>query len=445
MSAGAPTPHRGLSFDRRILLRALFVGGPPLVVALLLLWTAEIAAEFQWSLSFLLIAIWFGTARALQQRIVHLLHTISNVLAAIREGDYSIRARGARRNDPHGDVMWEINALTHLHREQRLDQLEAGTLLRKTMEEIDLAIFAFDGERRLRVLNRAGERLLARPLERVVGQRAENLGLEDCLAEETPPVFDRAFPGASGRWEVRRTHFRQSGLPMQLLVLSDVSRALREEERQAWKRLIRVLSHEMNNSLTPIRSIGESLAQLQARDDRPADWEEDLRSGLAVISSRSESLVRFMDSYARLARLPPPRLQSLELGPLIRRVADLETRMPVGLEPGEECTISADGDQIEQLLINLVRNAVDAALETEGGVMVGWAEIGEGVDVWVHDDGPGLASTANLFVPFFTTKPGGTGVGLVISRQIAEAHGGSLTIRNRDDAQGCEARLRLRQ
>jgi signal transduction histidine kinase len=230
---------------------------------------------------------------------------------------------------------------------------------------------------------------------------------------------------------------------MQMVVLTDLSRALRQEERQAWQRLIRVLGHELNNSLAPIRSIAGSLADLLGRAPRPSDWEEDTRRGLAVIASRSESLSRFMDAYARLARLPQPKLQPLDIGVLLRRVAGLETRLGVQLAPGPGVTIQADGDQIEQLLINLVRNAADAALETGGGVRVGWKKNATHVDLFVQDEGPGLSNITNLFVPFFTTKPGGSGIGLVLSRQIAEAHGGALTVENRKDRSGCEALLRL--
>jgi signal transduction histidine kinase len=134
------------------------------------------------------------------------------------------------------------------------------------------------------------------------------------------------------------------------------------------------------------------------------------------------------------------------MGPLIRRVARLETRLAVEVLAARETSIRADGDQLEQLLINLVRNATDAALETGGGVRVGWARRGgrsPRVELWVEDEGPGLPSTANLFVPFFTTKPQGSGIGLVLCRQIAEAHGGSLTLTNRKDRTGCRAELRL--
>ena len=321
--------------------------------------------------------------------------------------------------------------------------MEATTLLSKVMTTIDVAVFAFDAQQVLRLANRAGERLLARPAEHLIGRRASELGLSDFLRDEAPQVLERTFPGASGRWEARRSIFRQGGLPMELLVIADSSRALRQEERRAWQRLIRVLGHEMNNSLAPIRSLAASLESLLERAPRPADWEEDVRKGMAVIGARAAALSRFMDAYARLARLPEPRLEPLDLGTLVRRVVGLETRMPVGLQPGPDMMVSADGDQIEQLLINLVRNAVDAALETGGGVTVGWARNHSHVELFVQDEGPGLPATGNLFVPFFTTKQGGSGIGLVLSRQIAEAHGGSLVLKNRRTGRGCEAHLHL--
>jgi signal transduction histidine kinase len=255
--------------------------------------------------------------------------------------------------------------------------------------------------------------------------------------------MDVVFPGASGRWEVRRGGFRQDGRPHTLLVLADVSKTLREEELQAWQRLVRVLSHEINNSLAPIKSIAGSLQSLLDRAPRPPDVDDDLRRGLNIIAGRSEALVRFMSSYARLARLPAPQRSPLDVTTWVRRVAALETRLPVVVEGGPLVTLRADGDQLDQLLINLLRNAVDAALETSGGVRVRWSRNNGNFALVVEDDGPGLASSANLFVPFFTTKPKGSGIGLVLSRQIAEAHGGSLSLENRVRGRGCVATLRL--
>ena len=369
----------------------------------------------------------------------------------MREEDFSIRARGARPDDAMGEVMIEVNALSTMLREQRLGAMEATGLLRIIIEEIDLAIFTFDDETKLRLVNRAGERLLARPIERLLGSTAEELRLAACLEGESARTMDLTFPGASGRWSMRRGSFRQGGLPHHLVVLSDLSRTLRDEERQAWQRLIRVLGHELNNSLAPIQSVAQGLESgLNAANQMPelrtgpaASILEDLQQGLGIIRSRTEALGRFMAAYARLARLPKPKLLPVRVADWVTRTAKIETRVKVCLKEGPDVVISADVDQLEQLLINLIRNAADATLETHGGVQVGWSLQGSQLEVWVIDEGPGIPNTANLFVPFFTTKPAGSGIGLVLSRQIAEAHGGELTLKNRVGVRGCEARLRL--
>jgi two-component system nitrogen regulation sensor histidine kinase NtrY len=380
--------------------------------------------------------------------VVFSLQTLSNLLAALREEDFSVRGRDARRDDAMGEVMIEVNALSETLREQRLGALEATALLRTVMEEIDVAIFTFDNETKLRLVNRAGERLLARPVERLLGFTAAELGLGACLEGEHVRTMELSFPGGSGRWGMRRGSFRQAGLPHQLVVLSDLSRALRDEERQAWQRLIRVMGHELNNSLAPIQSVAQSLESgLQGITSSPsgpsAELLEDMRQGFGIIRSRTEALGRFMAAYSRLARLPAPKLAPVDVRDWISRVVKLETRVKLRLEEGPEVVISGDADQLEQLLINLVHNAADAVLENGKCASVGWARQDSQLHVWVIDDGPGIQNTANVFVPFFTTKPGGTGIGLALSRQIAEAHGGTLTLENRRDARGCEARLRL--
>jgi PAS domain S-box-containing protein len=422
---------------------AMAAGLPGSLVALILLWTGGYSAKVQWTLTVVIAGLWSGFAFAVRRRVVFPLQTVSNLLAALREGDYSIRGRQAGADDALGEVMAEVNALGETLREQRLGALEATTLLRTVMAEIDVAIFAFDQRRRLRLVNRAGERLLGQPSERLLGRRAEEVGLQECLEGEAARTAQINFPGGAGRWGMRRGSFRERGLPHDLLVLTDLSKALREEERMAWQRLLRVLGHELNNSLAPIRSIAGSLSDLLAKEPRPADWREDMQRGLEVIGGRAESLSRFMDAYSRLARLPRPRLQPVEVEAWIRRSVGMETRLSVRLTPGPPLRIPGDSDQLDQLLINLLRNAADASLETGGGVTVGWARNGKSVEIWIDDDGAGISGATNLFVPFFTTKPGGSGIGLALSRQIAEAHGGALTLQNRAGGQGCQARLKL--
>lgn len=432
------------AIETRLALTSLLAGLPAVLVAMVLLWTNTFANDTRWTVGGLIVLFWFGFSWSLRERSARPLQTLANVISALREEDFSIRAAGARNPDSLGEVAREINALSTTLREQRLGAVEATALLRTVMAEIDVAIFTFDGQNCLRLVNRAGERLLVRPAKRILGHTAEQVGLADCLNGDAARTVEMSLPGGQGRWGLRRTTFRQEGLPHQLVVLSDLSRPLREEEKQAWQRLIRVLGHELNNSLAPIKSIADSLEQTVRRDARPADWEDDLRRGLAVIGSRAESLTRFLNAYSRLARLPAPQLRSVDLPTLVQRVAGLETRIAVKVERGPDVVIRADPDQIEQLLINLVRNAVDASFETNGGVTIGWhLNDASSVEIFVEDEGTGLTDSANLFVPFFTTKPNGMGIGLVLCRQIAEGHRGTLSLQNRKQARGARAVLRL--
>ncbi len=342
-----------LSHDRRILLMAFASALPGALISLIFLWTGDFTPKVQWTLTVLIVAFCLGFAFALRERVVLPLQTLSNLLAALGEGDFSIRARGARGGDPLGEVMIEVNALVETLRHQRLDALEATTLLRKVMAEIDVAVFTFDEDHELKLVNRAGARLLAQPAERLLGRHADELG-------------PRRLPG--GRRAARHQHgvsrrrrplgdppqpFRQGGLPHDLLVLSDLSQPLRDEERQAWQRLIRVLGHELNNSLAPIKSIAGSLSTIVEREPPPRDWRDDMQRGLAVIASRSESLSRFMSAYARLAKLPPPKLAPLDVAAFVDRVVTLEEAHHIQVAPGPRLTIQGDGDQLEQLLINL--------------------------------------------------------------------------------------------
>ena len=429
---------------RRLLPLALVlaVGLPGTVAALVLLWTGPYALGSRWLLSGTLILAWFAAAIFLRMQIHRPLRTVSSMLAALRAGDYSIRARHAGTNDPLALVFMEINALEQQFREQRLGALEATNVLQRVLAEIDVAVMAFDQRATLRVVNRAAERLLGDTEAHLLGQAADALGLADALESDAPHTMARNDPTGPRHWQVRRSVIRQQGERLTLVVMTDLERTLRDEERQAWRRLVRVLSHEINNSLAPIKSIAESVREL-IHEPRPPDWATDAETGLAIVATRAESLRRFLASYAQLARLPPPDAGDVDVGTWVRHVAGLETRAGVAVRDGAAVRVHADRDQLDQALINVVTNAVDATLQTGGTVEAYWRVEGSEVVVTVDDEGPGLADGGNLFVPFYTTKPDGSGIGLVLSQHIAENHGGSLTLENRQDRDGARARLSL--
>jgi nitrogen fixation/metabolism regulation signal transduction histidine kinase len=432
-----------LSHERRIQFLALLAGLPAVAVSMALLWwLGGYSLKVQLTFTVLVVGFWLGFALNLPERVATPLRTIANLLEAMREGDYSIRARRDHGEDALGEVIEQVNAIGATLQQQRFGAIEAATLLKKVMEEINVAVFAFDSVDRLKLVNRAGERLLGEPAERLLDRTATELDLQDLLTMIEPSV-ERTFPGSSGRWGVNRSVFREEGLPLRLLVLTDVTRALREEELQAWQRIVRVLGHELNNSLTPIKSIAGSLSVIIEADPLAEDWREDARRGLEIIATRSEGLSKFLAEYARLAKLPRPRKAPVALRPLLDQVSRLETRTSVSVSEGPHIVIDADAAQLEQALINLVRNAVDASVTPGSRVWIEYSRNHTRAEIRVLDEGPGLGATKNLFVPFFTTKPGGTGIGLVLSRQIAEAHGGSLTLSDRRPGPGCEAKLSL--
>lgn len=412
-------------------------------LALYFIWRAEYEPSLQWLLTAILLAFPIALPLALNRQINRPLQTLSNLLAGIREGDYSINAR-SRGHDAMALVLDEANLLINVMREQRLGAVEATALLQTVMSEIEVAVFTFDHEHKLRLVNRSGERLLSQPKERLLGSAAAALDLEEYLKGDSPRTVQQQFAGGTGRWRISRTSIREQGQPHELLVISDLSRELREEERIAWQRLVRVFGHELNNSLAPIKSIAGSLCNLLKQEPQPEDMKEDLDRGLNVVASRAESLDRFLGNFARLTKLPKPQRKPVEIDPLVERVVQLETRLEVAITLSETTTLPIDGDQIEQVLINLIRNAVDAANEGDTPkVSIGWIQRGDQLELSITDNGPGLANTANLFVPFFTTKPKGSGIGLALSRQIVEQHNGTLDLRNREETTGCVASIRL--
>ena len=419
------------------------LGGLPAAIALVwIVWGQNYSFEVRWTLAAVVLVVWVGCAAAAHQMVTRVLYLAANLLGALHEGDYSIRGHGAKPGSAADLVMKEINSLGNTLQRQRSEAVESTALLTSVMGAIDVAVFAFDMDEKLVLANFAAERLLNKQGSQILGRDATSLRLHNYLSGETPRLIESAFGAGSGRLELRRSTFYRDGKPHQLLVFADLSRALREEQQLAWQRIVRVLSHEINNSLTPIKSIAHSIKRMISRiPDVPRAAE--IQDGLNLIETRSGALGRFLRQYAQLAKLPKPQERPIQIMPLARRIAELENRLAIEVRASQDVQVEADPDQLEQLLINIVRNAVDASLETGGGVAIGWRKSGNWFEMNVDDEGKGLPDTSNLFVPFFTTKPNGSGIGLALSRQIAEAHNGTIALENRNPAPGCRATLRL--
>jgi nitrogen fixation/metabolism regulation signal transduction histidine kinase len=456
-STGTRRKRQRAPFERRVTRLSFLLVAPALLVSGIVIWLQP------WSLQSKLMILGAESfacllvGAALHDHIVRPLQTLANVVGALREEDYSFRARLAVPNDALGELSLEVNALADLLAKNRTGAMEATALLQRVVEEVDIPIFAFDPANRLRLVNSAGEKLLHVPAAQLIGESCSQLRLESCLSCANESLVELHF-ATDARWFVRRSSFRQQGVPHTLVVLSDVSRALREEERRAWQRLIRVLGHELNNSLAPIKSIAGSLHARLTGSGITSEEQQDFQRGLSIIESRAASLNRFLQGYRQLSQMPPPALRRCSIAPIAKRVAALETRVPVAVIPSPEIDFLADPDQLEQMLINLIRNAADAVLQmqeverhsngskssdSDQQIVFSWKSTAEDVIISIQDNGPGLMNPANAFVPFYTTKPAGSGIGLVLSRQIAEAHGGSLELENRPDRQGCLVKITL--
>jgi two-component system nitrogen regulation sensor histidine kinase NtrY len=379
-----------------------------------------------------------GAGTYLRLQASHPLRTAANVLDAMRRGDYTHRARTDIVHGAVADLLVEINHLAQHLQAERTRAEETAALLQALVARVDVALLAFDDQRLLRWWNPAADRLFGSRLRDALA--AGELGADELLAGASERSVGLPGHDPSSVWELRRGVFHRAGQRYQFLLLSSAQRVRREEERAAWQRLVRVLGHEVNNTLAPIQSLAMTCRSMLG--DGEAALPE-VRAALEVMEHRAASLGHFISEFARLARLPEPRLEPLELAEQLRRVASLDARCPVRVLGKGPVEVLADGPMLEQALVNLIRNAVDASEPRHGEVTIDWSVDAGNVVLSIVDEGSGISNPDNLFVPLFSTKPGGSGIGLVLARNIVEAHGGQLRLDNRQRARGCVARITL--
>lgn len=408
------------------------------------LWPLSLPLHMQQALAaVLLIGACLMVAHRCLRSALQPIRSLGNVIDAIRLGDYSLRVRTDRPGIIR-ELATDINRLSVSQSGQAQGVVESRAMIAKLVTALPLPWFVFDDQGRLRLTNPTADRMLGSSAP--VGINAAALGLDKLMLSRSGATVQVVLPGASGRYVVHQETFRERGERYQLLLLVEVETALRAERQQAWESLVRVLAHEINNSLAPIKSIAETLADMLKKDDELSTTE--LQAQLQRIAHRASSLVSFVHNYASIARLPQPQMKTVQINQLIRHCIDLQPAHKVSTS-GEALTIKADPVLLEQALINLLKNADDSASHCNAPkIDINWRyeprHAQPGLLIAITDNGVGLSATDNLFVPFFTTKPGGSGVGLLLTRRIAELHGGTLSLRNRaDNRSGAVAELWL--
>ena len=429
------------TFSKKIFILTLAAAIPSYVCTLIFLWLIPYSNYAKVLLATLLSLSVFGFAWAIKQQLGFQFQTLSNLVEAIRSGDFTLRGKIRNTNDPLAELIAQINLLSTSLSDQRIASEEAYRLLDKAIAHINVAIFAFNAEDKIKLANPAAGRLFACDYQQLFGQTAEQLGLSNFFSNDQPQLIEHHFPGGTGRWQIRLDSYRDSGMQRKLLFITDLKTVLREEELKAWKNLIKVISHEVNNSLYPISSISQTLTKLVNQHPLDHDWQTDITDGLTVIGERANNLTDFIKRYAKIARLPEPNKQVFSISNLIAHTSILKTNsndIVIDVNSDKNMQIFADQAMIEQVLINLLKNAIEAGAP----VTLSWAEDKQSQWLKITDNGPGISNPANLFVPFYSTKANGSGIGLVLCQQILDKHQGSLNIDNQSEG-GCRVLVTL--
>jgi nitrogen fixation/metabolism regulation signal transduction histidine kinase len=435
-------------FEVRLLISVLVAGVPGTLLSLVLLWANSYSLDHKIEGTLLLFLFWVGLSFSARDKVVRSIRVLSNVISSLKEENFAFRAVQGMAGDAFGELAQEINDLARAIETERLGAVEANSLLRKVTAEVEVVILAVAPDGEIKLLNRAAAAFFGKREDQILNRTVEELGISNLVQGPSSDTISRFVSGMEKRWFIRRSEFRQQGIPHKLIMLSEVSEAVRAAERMAWQRLVRVLSHEINNSLAPIKSIARTLLRF-SEHIVPEPDRKDFKHGLEVIGSRADSLNRFLQNYARLTKIPTVSRRIISLSELIKRVTTLEHRLDISVLPGPTAILRVDPDLFEQVLINMCKNAVESVLSKNTGtppasaVVISWVTVNSDLQLWVRDTGVGLLDTANLFVPFYTTKESGAGIGLLLSRQLIEAHGGTLAIRNREDVAGCEVEIKI--
>ena len=415
---------------------------------LILLWTMVYGGISIWLILLTLLVsggLISYTAYLIHRKLTYQFRSVSNLVSTMAHGDYSLRARRANGSGAVNELTLAVNTLAERLSHQRWESIESQLLLQTIIEHIDVAILALNESGELRLLNPAARTLLNTENNDATSSLQGQLSFLQTFTSGEHQVVELSFGHQQGRFNIHVEEFREAGKQHKLLFITDVRRLLRREENKAWQSLVRVISHEINNSLSPIASLSQTLMRLIQKQPEHIAGREDLLAGLNIISERATGLGQFIDSYKQLAKLPEPQKQPTSIFSMINKVCALLKETTIEIETADDVIIDIDPLQMEQVMINLLKNAVEAMAHTNprGRIYIAWTVKEAMFQLTLCDEGCGISNLDNMFVPFYSTKKHGTGIGLVLCRQIIEAHDGRITITNQTNAPGCCVRIEL--
>jgi two-component system, NtrC family, nitrogen regulation sensor histidine kinase NtrY len=433
--------RRRLSTEQRLFVLVLSCGIPAAFVLGWLAFRSELPLSVKAAIAFVVLAWIYIVADRTRIEVLRHIRTLSNLIESTRAQDYSMKGSGARDPGELAELYQQINGLTESLKIGRQSEQELLSILEKVVGQINVAIIVFDSRDKIRLVNQLATKLLQSSAEELTGVSCADTVIGQLPVSTEPVLIDFRFPGAEGRWQIRQHYYRHEGQESRIVFIADLKQVLFDEEIAAWQRLIRVISHEVNNSLTPITSLCQTLDGLLAKSNHAGD--ADVRVGLSVIAERAKGLQDFISVYARLARLPEPHRVPFPAATLASKLQRIFAGRPLEIVPFPDVTVFGDPVHLEQALINLIKNGLEANPPDAAPVQLSCrAENGE-VEFLIADRGSGIGNPDNLFVPFYTTKREGAGIGLILCRQIAAKHHGHVSLENRDDGPGAVARLSL--